>query len=257
MIEDLAGASLGIAAVAIIVYLHRKGLQREAQLATAMQRLEMLQVSFSRFAPEGLVDDIVVKGISVEATKREVTILFADVQGFTAMSERLDPSEVVDILNGYFCAMSVAITDHNGHVSKFIGDGILAVFGALQTNPWQAKDAVDAALEMRVGLERYNNVLREQGRVPLAIGIGVHKGEVVAGVIGSAQLLEYTVIGDAVNTAARVEGLTRTHGVDILVTESVQACLSKQYAIREFPPVKVKGKAAPIITFAIEAGPPE
>src|SRR5205823_2576867 len=115
--------------------------------------------------------------------------------------------------------------EHRGHVSKFLGDGILALFGALEANPWQTNDAIHAALAMRGALADYNATLVAAGRPALEMGVGVHRGPVVAGLIGSEGLMEYGVIGRTVNVASRVERLTRTHGVDILITEAARAAL--------------------------------
>jgi adenylate cyclase len=214
--------------------------------------LERLQASFSRFAPSELVDRIATEGLAASAHKREVTMLFADLIGFTAMSDKLDPSALVEILNGYFSAMSEAIARHHGQVSKFIGDGILALFGAHDVSPWQTNDAVHAALAMRDALASYNRSLSARALPLLRVGIGIHRGTVVAGVIGSERLLEFTVIGDAVNVASRVESLTRKHGVDILVTEEVRTTLDPGFALRAMPPAEVKGKPAPIVTWAVD-----
>src|SRR5947199_303241 len=119
--------------------------------------------------------------------------------------------------------MSRTITDHRGHVAKFIGDGILALFGALEENPWQTNAAAHAALAMRAALADYNAALAADGLPALAMGVGIHRGTVVAGVIGSAELIEYGVIGSAVNLAARVQELTRAHAVAVLVTAAVRA----------------------------------
>ncbi len=156
------------------------------------------------------------------------------------------------ILNGYFEAMSRAIATHRGHVSKFIGDGILALFGAPERNPWQAIDATLAAVAMRDALAVYNGQLKAQGLPELGIGIGVHVGPVVAGVIGSRELVEYTVIGDTVNTAARIEGLTRKAQVPILISDAVKAKLDDRFTLTEREPMAVKGKQEPVRTFSVD-----
>src|SRR5262245_37077822 len=150
------------------------------RLEHASRELEHLQRSFSRFAPAEVVEEIISQGVSTTPEKKKVTVLFADLKGFTTMGEDLDPAVLVKILNGYFRRMSQAIIEQRGHVSKFIGDGILALFGALEPNPWQSRDAVQAALGMRRGLVAYNAELAAEGLPTLAIGVGVHRGTVVA-----------------------------------------------------------------------------
>src|SRR5213594_3788916 len=141
--------------------------------------------------------------------------------------------------------MSQAIVEHRGHVSKFLGDGILALFGALEANPWQTNDAIHAALAMRGALADYNATLVATGRPALEMGVGVHRGPVVAGVIGRT-----------VNVASRVERLTRTHGVDILITEAARAALDGRFRLRPMPPAAVKGIASALPTFAVEGFDP-
>jgi adenylate cyclase len=224
----------------------------EARLEAASRSLESLQRAFSRFAPAEVVEDIIAQGVSIRSAKKEVTVLFADLKAFTSLAEQLDADVLVKVLNGYFERMSSAITGQRGHVAKFIGDGILALFGALETNPWQTNDAVHAALAMRAALAAYNAALAGDGLPPLAVGIGIHRGTVVAGVIGSAELMEYGVIGSTVNLASRVERLTRVHGVDILVSEAARAALDRRFRLRALPAVEVRGVPTPLATFAVD-----
>jgi class 3 adenylate cyclase len=225
------------------------GRLRRRLLASASE-LEHLQSAFARFAPRQLVDRI-ASGRVAAAERREVTILFADLVGFTPLGARLEPEVLVRVLNEHFRRMSRIVDDHRGHVAKFIGDGLLALFGALEANPWQANDAVGAALAMRVELECYNQKLAAEGLPRLAFGIGVHRGVAVAGIVGSHELMEFTVIGNAVNIASRVEHLTRQHGVDILITDAVRLVLDPRFALRELPAVAIRGISEPMITFAV------
>jgi hypothetical protein len=149
------------------------------RLESATTSLEQLQLSFARFAPQEVVERIITSGVSTIAEKKTVTVLFADIVGFTALSERMEPALLVQIVNGYLARMSRAIAEHRGHVSKFIGDGILALFGALEPNPWQADDAVRAALATREALEEYNKELAQAGQPALRVGIGLHRGVAV------------------------------------------------------------------------------
>jgi class 3 adenylate cyclase len=231
----------------------------EQRLAGASRGLETLQQAFARFAPAEVVEDIIAQGVSTRPEQKEVTVLFADLRDFTAMCERLEPTVLVTILNGYFERMNRTIAAHQGHLSKFIGDGILALFGALGPNPWQTNDAVHAALGMRAALTDYNARLGADGLPALAIGIGIHRGAVIAGVIGSAQLMEYGVVGRTVNLAARVQSLTRAHGVDILVTETARTALDPRFRLRAMPAMEVKGIAGTLPTFAVDGfdGPSE
>jgi class 3 adenylate cyclase len=253
----LIAAVAVLAALALLVVERRRSRRAvaglEARLEAAARSLEGLQHAFSRFAPATVVDDIIALGASTRSEKKDVTVLFADLQGFTSLAERLDPEVLVRVLNGYFERMSAVIRAEQGHVAKFIGDGILALFGAVSTNPWQARDAVRAALGMRAALVEYNAALVRDGIAPLAVGIGIHRGPVIAGVIGSSELVEYGVIGSTVNIAARVEELTRTHAVDILVTDPVRAALDGRFRLHAMPALPVKGVSAPIATFAVDA----
>ncbi len=247
--------ALGVALaplVFLLVRTRRTVTALEERLTTAANGLETLQHAFSRFAPPAVVEDIIARGESQRSEKKEVTVLFADLKGFTALSEQLDPEILVRILNGYFQRMSQAIRRHQGHVAEFIGDGILALFGALETNPWQTNDAVHAALAMRAALGEYNAALGAERLPALAMGVGVHRGTVVAGVFGNAELMKYGVIGSTVNLASRVQGLTRVHGVDILVTEATEAALDRRFRLRGMPPTEVKGFSGALRTFAVE-----
>lgn len=220
---------------------------------TATLDLQNLQQAFHQFAPQRVVEEVIKRGVSTSGEIREVTVLFADIVEFTAMSETLNPEILVRMLNGYFEAASTAVTHHGGHVAKFIGDGVMAIFGAPENNVWHSLDAVIAALSMREATAKYNQELRKQGLPPIDVRVGVHKGNVVAGVVGSSENLEYTVIGDVVNTAARIESLTRKHGVDILISADVRPALDRRFKLRQLPPEYVKGKAEPVVTYAVEA----
>jgi adenylate cyclase len=223
------------------------------RLLAAHGELEHLQGAFSRFAPRELVDRI-ASGHAAGAEKKEVTVLFADLVGFTALGDRVDAEVLVGVLNEHFRRMSRIVADHRGHVAKFIGDGLMVLFGAHQPNPWQSNDAAHAALSMQASLEAHNGDLARRGLPPLAMGIGIHRGLVVAGVIGSAELQEFTVIGGPVNLASRVERLTRTHDARILLTSAVRTHLDPRFVLRTLPPAQVRGVAEPVTLFSLEGG---
>jgi class 3 adenylate cyclase len=255
LVAALLAAAVG-ALAALLVHVRRlrgEVARHQTALARSLERLEHIERSFQRFAPLDVVEQIAQGAFATEPAHRRVTVMFADIKGFTPLSEQIEPPVMVEMLNGYFRAMNGALTAHHGHLSRLMGDGLMALFGALESNAWQTADAVQAALAMRAALVSYNRTLVEKGLPELAIGIGIHTGDVVAGVMGSDRLTEFTVIGDPVNLAARIESLTRVHGVDILVTEAVQKTLDPRFALREMPAVTVKGKSDPVVTFAVES----
>ncbi|MEO8544352.1 MAG: adenylate/guanylate cyclase domain-containing protein [Burkholderiaceae bacterium] len=231
----------------------RQNAQLERLLGAQDDKLERLQRQFERFVPADVVERLTDANDGFAPERRQVTILFADLCDFTAMSERLDPAVTVGILNGYFGQMIAAIEKHHGHVTELVGDGLLALFGALEPNPWQARDAVLAALEMRRALANYNTELRAKQLPELRFGVGIHCGEVVAGVIGTAGLSKFSVTGDPINVASRIEGLTRTFKVDLLVSDEVRQALDDQFLMRAMPTVQVKGKTDPIQTWLVES----
>ena len=152
-----------------------------------------------------------------------MTILFTDIRSFTTISETMDPQNLVGLLNEYFTEMVAIVMDEDGVVDKYIGDAIMAVFGAPVPKPDDAVNAVRAAVRMRRALRDLNERLVSRGLSPLRTGIGIHTGEVVAGNIGSERRMEYTVIGDAVNLASRLESSTKELGVNVLISEDTYA----------------------------------
>ena len=243
------GLALALAiALALVSSRRARGLER--LLDATRDRLEQVQHDFEQFVPPDVVEQVAAHG-AYPAQRRQVTMLFADLRGFTALCDRLDPAVTVSLLNGYFRRMNEAIGRHHGHINELVGDGLLALFGALEPNPWQARDSVLAALEMRVALARYNEELRAKSLPELRFGIGIHSGEVVAGVMGAGALNKFGVTGDPINVASRVEGLTSVHGVDLLVTEEIRRALDGQFVLRAMPPTPVKGKVEPLVTYFV------
>jgi class 3 adenylate cyclase len=250
-------AALGMLAVlglaALVLRGRRHSRQLEQLLGVADDKLEDLQRQFERFVPADVVERLTDAGTPFAPERRQVTMLFADLRGFTALCDRLDPDLTVGVLNDYFRHMTLAIGRHHGHVTEFVGDGLLALFGALEPNPWQARDAVLAALEMRAELARYNAALRAKGLPELRFGIGIHGGEVVAGVMGTPGLSKFSVTGDPINVASRVEGLTAKYEVDLLITEEIRRTLDDRFSVSAMPPALVKGKTEPIQTYYVES----
>ena len=250
----LVAAGIAAIAVALAAALRRSrslGAHLRARLATTTSELERLSHAFARFAPMELVERVIASGVPTSGERKEVTVLFADLFGFTPLSESVDPSVLVRILNGYFERMARAITAHHGHISTLIGDGILALFGALEANPWQTDDAVRAALAMRAELVAYNTELQTAGLPTLRLGVGLHRASGIAGLVGSPELMQFTIVGTVVNVAARVQALTRQHEVDILITSAVKQALDPRFALHALPPCELKGISEPVATFAV------
>jgi adenylate cyclase len=184
--------------------------------------------------------------------RREMTVLFSDIRGFTTVTERGQPEEIVGMLNEYFTRMVDIVFRHRGTVDKFVGDMVMALFGAPLDDPDHADHAVEAALEMIAELEKLNQGWKAQGRfAELDIGVGVNTGVMIAGNIGSDAIMSYTVIGDAVNLGSRLESLNKQYGTRIIVSDATRRALKGRYLDRPLGEVVVKGKTGPVAIFEV------
>lgn len=250
-------AFVAAAAVGVAVWQYRRIRELKSRLDATAVELQRVQQSCALLAPAGVVQRVVSEGISDVAERKVVTVMFSDLVGYTALSEQLEPQLLARVLNGYHQRVSDAVTEHRGRIGTYLGDGILSYFGALEPNPWQCNDAVRAALALRAAMADYSRELQKEGLPKVAVGIGIHRGPGIAGLIGSRERMEYTVTGRTVNLAARVQALTRTHGVDILITPAVREELDPAIALRELPATAVKGIAEPVVTYAVLEAQPQ
>ncbi|MBP3961330.1 CHASE2 domain-containing protein [Paenibacillus lignilyticus] len=216
-------------------------------LAERRERSRVTNI-FGRFVPRTVVDEMLASGeeVTVGGQRRDISVIFVDIRGFTPMSEKLEPEQVIQVLNEYLDICTKAVFNWNGTLDKFIGDGVMAIFGAPITQPNHPELAVRAALEMkRQSAELEERCLREIG-VPVRFGVGVNSGPAVVGNIGSQMLrLDYTAIGDTVNLAARLESNAKPG--QILISEETLARVKGKFITQSIGEVKVKGKERPVL----------
>jgi adenylate cyclase len=183
--------------------------------------------------------------------RREMTVLFSDIRGFTTVSEHGQPEDIVHLLNEYFTRMVEIVFHHKGTVDKFVGDMVMALFGAPLADPLHADHAVETALDMIAELGRLNEKWQTEGRPAIDIGIGINTGPMIAGNIGSEQIMSYTVIGDAVNLGSRLESLNKQYSTHIIVSDATRSRLTGRYGFRPLGDVVVKGKTQPVAIFEL------
>jgi len=223
----------------------------------ALERIEKLRTrrTLERYVSKNLVKEVLENPDSYYSSLRgarvPVSILFSDLIGFTTLSEKADPEALVAQLNEYLTRMTSVVFSNGGTLDKFIGDAIMAVWGNVRSFgvTQDAKNCARAALAMRLELRQLNEKWREEGRMGLGMGIGINQGEVIVGNIGSQERMDPTVIGDSVNLASRLEGLTRIYGVDILIGATVAELVRDEFHLRSVARVQVKGKSKPVDVF--------
>lgn len=219
-----------------------------------LAREEVARANYSRFMPEYVVKQLLENPDSFRlgGVNQTITVLFADIRGFTSLSERENPEKVVGLLNKYFSAMSEIIFAKGGTLDKYIGDGLMAIFGAPTASPDDAKNALETAVAMQQRLVKLNEQLIVEGYNPVSIGIGLHTGEAIIGYIGSEQRSEYTAIGDTVNLAARLEQNAKPG--QILISEATVNVCKCEDSISLIPhkPLTVKNRTQPVSLFEVK-----
>ncbi|MFZ4399944.1 MAG: adenylate/guanylate cyclase domain-containing protein [Bacteroidales bacterium] len=205
----------------------------------------------SQFVPRQFLEFLQKKDITDikkgDQVQREMSVLFADIRSFTSLSEKMTPKENFDFINSYLEYMEPAINSNEGFIDKYIGDAIMALFGC------SADDAVKAALDMRLQLMQFNKVLKEEGKSPVEIGIGIHTGNLMLGIVGGSERLQGTVISNAVNLASRIESLTKMYGIPIIISDSTLSCLVNKdhFSYRYIDNVRVIGKKEAVILYEV------
>ena len=224
---------------------------QNARLAHKIEFEARTRAQFERFFSPAMVQEMVEGRLQLDGVgeKRDTTILFADIRGFTAMTENVDAHETVALLNDYFEMMVEVLFQYNGTLDKYVGDEVMALFGVPIDNPDAAAAAVLCAVEMQRALVEFNLTREADGLPAVHAGIGVNTGETVYGAIGSSKALQYTVIGDAVNTASRLCSLAKPG--EVICSESTMALVKGLVTAVELPKVRVKGKQGELTTFRI------
>jgi adenylate cyclase len=207
----------------------------------------LLAKLFGQYVPPELVDEMAKDpgAYSLTGSNKEMTVLFSDVRGFTTISEGLSPTQLTELMNEFLTPMTKVIHKHRGTIDKYMGDAIMAFWGAPLSDPLHARHALLAAMEMVAQLHALEDHFKAKGWPPIKIGVGLNTGEMTVGNMGSEFRLAYTVMGDAVNLGSRLEGLTKEYGVHIIVSEFTRAAVS-DFVYRELDCVRVKGKDRPV-----------
>ncbi len=223
--------------------------------ARAHQRLareEVARANYSRFLPEYVVKQMLEnpESFRLGGVNQTITVLFADIRGFTSISEHAQPERIVGLLNRYFSAMTDIIFAHGGTLDKYLGDGLMALFGAPTTTPEDASNALNAAVAMQRRILGINLELQEEGLSEIRVGIGLHTGEATVGYIGSERRSEYTAIGDTVNTASRLE--SNAKGGEILVSEATSVAARSRYKLKPREPITVKNREQPVVLWEVD-----
>lgn len=217
-------------------------------------RFVIERAQFERFLPRPVVEAVISgeKDIDLGGREMEASVLFADIHGFTSLCEGMRPLEVLSLLNDYFSAVAAVVFRYGGTLDKYIGDAVMAVFGAPIAHPDDAERAVRCALGIREALARVNLERDAQGLRSVTFGVGVHTGLVVAGTLGSQDRMDYTVIGDAVNVACRVEALTRSLGAQILITRATFERLPEGFRVIAAGEVHLRRRVQPIEVLKVD-----
>jgi adenylate cyclase len=212
------------------------------QMARSLREKEMIKRAFTRYVAREVVEEILKdpEHMALTGERREVTVLFCDIRGFTPLSERLSPEAVVQLLNEFYTLMIETTFRHDGTLDKFLGDAVMSIFGAPIPHVDHAGRAIRTALDMQAGVARLNETRARAGKPPIGVGVGVSVGEVVAGTVGTEERMEYTVVGDSVNLAQRLEGLARPG--QVLISQRTYDRVRDLVTVRPLGPVKVKGK---------------
>jgi len=228
--------------------------------ALSMRELAELQyntrTAFARYVPADIMDDLInetTKKVRMSENKN-ITVLFSDVRNFTDISEHSQAQNVVDFLNTWFAKMGSEIISENGHIDKFMGDAIMAVFGAVQNLDNSPSNAIRAAVKMLAAMEMINSSGTNLSGDKIEIGIGINHGECILGNIGFKNKMDYTVIGDTVNLASRVESLTKIYHHPLIVSEYVYETVKDKFLFRKIDNVRVKGKKKPVGIYAVYSG---
>src|SRR6266513_2548630 len=217
-----------------------------------LAREEVARANYSRFLPEYVVKQMLEnpESFKLGGVNQTITILFADIRGFTSISEHAPPEKIVGLLNRYFSAMTDIIFAHGGTLDKYLGDGLMALFGAPTTTPKDASNALNAAVAMQRRILGINMELREEGLHEIGVGIGLHTGEVTVGYIGSERRSENTAIGDTVNTASRLESNAR--GGEILISDATAKAARSRYKLKPREPISVKNRQQPVNLWEVD-----
>lgn len=245
VILPLAATWLGIAVLTPAGLGLRYARERLLRSETEAERAQVMDI-FSRFVSADVANEMWEKRgqLSMAGEKRTVTIIFTDIRNFTTLSEAVSSETVVEWLNDYFSRMHTIVESFGGHINKYIGDGLMIVFGAPvdRGDREEAKSAVRCGLAMLEEVEKMNADWKGTGRPIVKIGCGIHTGEATCGVVGAERRLEYTIIGDTVNLSARLESTTKEFGVPILISEPTAQLLDDEFELKELGEVRVKGK---------------
>jgi len=241
--KDLQLISAVANQAAMFIEINILGKQIEEELVNRERLSRLLSPNVAERVISGQVE------VKPGGARCQCTVFNSDIRGFTRMSENTSPEEIVEMLNEYFEDMVDIIFKYEGTLDKFMGDGIMALFGAPVSHPDDAERAVECALEQLEVLEEYNAKRRAQNRPGIGVGLGIHTGPVVAGYIGSSKALSYTVIGDVANTSARL--CAKAGPGQILVSEDTYAALGARFKCEEMPPTKIKGKEQPMNLFNV------
>ncbi len=217
-----------------------------------LAREEVARANYSRFLPEVVVKQMLEnpESFKLGGVSQTITILFADNRGFTRISEHAPPEKIVSLLNRYFSAMTEIIFAHGGTLDKYLGDGLMALFGAPTATPDDASNALNAAVAMQRRLLGINRELRDEGFQEIGVGMGLHTGEVIVGYIGSDRRSEYTAIGDTVNTSSRLE--SNALGGEILLSDATAKAAHSRYKLKPREPIMVKNRQQPVKLWEVD-----